>query len=374
MKGFKNAKVCLRGKGVVTCDIAVNNERIASIGSGLDIEPVETEGLTVVAGFIDEHIHGAYGVDAMDGENLSVISQGLLKEGTTAFLATTMTQSADSTERALKAVSKYCAKDGAELLGVHLEGPFISPRFKGAQNPEFILKPDKNYFEKLQSVSGGKIKLVTLAPEESGGKELVRYLKNTFVTASVGHSNAKQSEIEECIKAGLSCVTHTFNAQSPVHHRDIGVAGSALLYGELACEVIADCIHVSVPALKLLIKNKPKDKIILITDAMRAKGLCDGEYDLGGQNVFVKGGKAQLSDGTLAGSVLKMNEAVKNIVQKCGVPLCDAVDFASYNPAKNLGVEKDYGSVEEGKFANFALLDNNFNVKKVMVKGKLYSF
>lgn len=373
MKGFKGAKVYIKGRGIVRTDISLFNGRIAGIGCLPDIQPITNTGeCLLVPGFIDEHIHGAGGADVMDGtlDALSVISGALIKEGTTSFLATTMTQSDANIKNSLKAAAEYCG-NGARLLGMHLEGPFISLKHIGAQPAEYVRSPSVEYFKELQDAADNKIKIVTLAPEEDGGSALIGYLAERGIVVSVGHSNASQEHISEAIERGLSCVTHTFNAQSPLHHREIGVAGSALLYDSLCCEVIADTVHVSVSALKLVIKNKPKDKIVLITDSMRAKGLKDGVSELGGQTVFVKDGQARLADGTLAGSILKMNQAVKNIVEKCGVPIETALDYATFNPAKNLGIEKEYGVVKEGAFADFTLLDDKFNVMLTVVGGKI---
>lgn len=364
MNGFKNAKTYIRGRGIVRADIGFENGRIVFGG---DITPVaQTGDCLLVPGFIDSHIHGAGGADTMDGgDALSIISKALVQEGTTSFLATTMTQSADNIKRALGAVKD--TEGGARLLGVHLEGPFISDKHIGAQPREFIKKPDIEFFRELQTSSGGMIKIVTLAPEEDGG--LVEYLSSHGVIPSAGHSGATCAQIANAMEKGLSRVTHTFNAQTPLHHREVGVVGAALLCDGLYCEVIADTVHVSVPALKLLIKNKPKDKLVLITDAIRAKGLPDGISELGGQTVYVRDGTARLRDGTLAGSVLKMNEAVKNLVTKCGTDIGYAVDCASYNPAKSLGLD-DCGIIKEGARADFTLLDNNFEVMLTVVGGK----
>ncbi|MDE7330009.1 MAG: N-acetylglucosamine-6-phosphate deacetylase [Clostridia bacterium] len=373
MKGFKNAKTYLRGKGIVRVDIGFENGRITEIGEDKNIQPIaDTGDCLLVAGFIDEHIHGAGGADTMDGtaEALSIISKTLAKEGTTAFLATTMTQSDDKIKNALKGVAQFKECGGARLLGAHLEGPFISGKYVGAQPPEYVVKPDIGYFKELQRVAGNKIKLVTLAPEEDDCS-LIEYLNKIGVTVSVGHSNATERQVCEAMQSGLTCVTHTFNAQSPLHHREAGVVGSALLHNGLFCEVIADTIHVSVPALKLLIKNKPKDKPVLITDSIRAKGEEVSVSELGGQTVYVKDGQARLKDGTLAGSVLKMNEAVRNLVTKCGTDIGYAVDCATYNPAKNLGIENEYGIIKEGAFADFTLLDENFNVVLTVVGGEI---
>lgn len=375
MKGLKNVTAYIAGKGLIKTDIAIEDGKIAAIGK-LDVEPIfETDGI-VLPGFIDEHIHGAGGSDAMDGteEALQTISEYVAKEGTTGFLATTMTQSPENIGKALKNVKNVREKGeykGAEVLGVHLEGPFISPKHVGAQPLEYVAKPAPETFDKYNELSGGNIKIVTLAPEVEGGLDLVKHLKNIGVVASIGHTGAKFSDVEAAVAAGASNVTHTYNAQTPLHHREAGVVGAAMLFDELNCEMICDTIHVSVPAIKIFVKNKPHDKFTLITDAMRAKGMPDGLSELGGQQVFVKNGEARLADGTLAGSVLKMNVAIKNLVEKAGVSLTEAVDFASANPAKNLGLYDERGSIEVGKRADFAVMDKDFNILCTVVGGKV---
>ena len=375
MKGLKNVTAYIAGKGLIKTDIAIEDGEIAAIGK-LDVEPIfETDGI-VLPGFIDEHIHGAGGSDAMDGteEALQTISEYVAKEGTTGFLATTMTQSPENIGKALKNVKNVREKGeykGAEVLGVHLEGPFISPKHVGAQPLEYVAKPAPETFDKYNELSGGNIKIVTLAPEVEGGLDLVKHLKNIGVVASIGHTGAKFSDVEAAVAAGASNVTHTYNAQTPLHHREAGVVGAAMLFDELNCEMICDTIHVSVPAIRIFVKNKPHDKFTLITDAMRAKGMPDGLSELGGQQVFVKNGEARLADGTLAGSVLKMNVAIKNLVEKVGVSLTEAVDFASANPAKNLGLYDERGSIEVGKRADFAVMDKDFNILCTVVGGKV---
>ena len=360
---------------MIRTDIAIEDGKIAAIGK-LDVEPIfETDGI-VLPGFIDEHIHGAGGADAMDGteEALQTISEYVAKEGTTGFLATTMTQSPENIGKALKNVKNVREKGeykGAEVLGVHLEGPFISPKHVGAQPLEYVAKPAPETFDKYNELSGGNIKIVTLAPEVEGGLDLVKHLKSIGVVASIGHTGAKFSDVEAAVAAGASNVTHTYNAQTPLHHREAGVVGAAMLFDELNCEMICDTIHVSVPAIRIFVKNKPHDKFTLITDAMRAKGMPDGLSELGGQQVFVKNGEARLADGTLAGSVLKMNVAIKNLVEKAGVSLTEAVDFASANPAKNLGLYDERGSIEVGKRADFAVMDKDFNILCTVVGGKV---
>lgn len=376
MKGLKNVTAYVAGKGLVKTDIAFEDGKIVAIGKLDDVEPIfDTDGV-VLPGFIDEHIHGAGGADAMDGteQALQTISEYVAKEGTTGFLATTMTQSPENIGKALKNVKTVREKGeykGAEILGVHLEGPFISPKHVGAQPLEYVAKPAPETFDKYNEISGGNIKVVTLAPEVEGGLDLVEHLAKIGVVASIGHTGAKFSDVEAAVAAGATNVTHTYNAQTPLHHREAGVVGAAMLIDELNCEMICDTIHVSVPAIKIFVKNKPHDKFTLITDAMRAKGMPDGLSELGGQQVFVKNGEARLSDGTLAGSVLKMNVAVKNLVEKVGVSFTDAVDFASANPAKNLGLYDERGSIEVGKRADFAVMDKDYNILYTVIGGKV---
>lgn len=376
MKVFKNVNAYVENKGVIKTDVSFE-DKITGFSADKSGEIIDIpEDAVVLPAFIDTHVHGAGGADAMDGsrEALSVIAETLAKEGTASFLATTMTQSPENITRALTAVKDYMAAapdTGAKILGVHLEGPFIAEKFKGAQPLEYVAAPDIKVFEKYNEAAGGAIKIVTMAPETEGAEDFIKYLAKNHIIASIGHTAAKYADVERAVAAGAKNVTHTYNAQSPLHHRDIGVVGSALLIDGLQTEIIADTIHVSVPALKLLVKNKPADKVTLITDAMRAKGMPDGESELGGQKVFVKNGEARLADGTLAGSVLRMNAAVRNMVLKAGVPFERAVDFASLNPAKELGIADKKGSIAPGKDADFTVLDGEFNVLMTIRAGKI---
>ena len=376
MRCFKNALTYVEGKGIIRTDVLFG-EKIEKIGICNFADEVISlpENAVLLPGFIDEHIHGAGGADAMDGTlaALEAIATTVAAEGTTAFLATTMTQSRENILAAMRAVKDYRAlsRGGARLLGIHLEGPFIAAAHKGAQPLEYVAKPDIAAFDEYNEASGGCIKIVTLAPEEEGACELVSHVAGKGIVASIGHTGAKCADIEKAIACGAKNVTHTYNAQSALHHREIGTVGSAMLFDELACELIADTIHVSVPAIKLLAKCKPAEKLVLITDAMRAKGIADGESELGGQRVIVKNGEARLADGTLAGSVLRMNVAVKNMVEKAGLSLAAACDLATINPAKILGIEKEAGSIREGKRADFVVLDDKFNVIYTVCGGEI---
>lgn len=381
IKAFKDALTYISGEGIVRCNL-VFDDTILQIGGDIPASAetidIPTDAI-VLPGFIDEHVHGAGGADAMDGSvtAISTIANTLATEGTTSFLATTMTQSRQNIINALACAREYAnmnCSEGARLLGVHLEGPFISVDYKGAQMREFITAPDVALFDEFDDASGGIIKIVTVAPETNGASALIAHLSAKGRVASIGHSAADNATVAHAVGAGASCVTHTFNAQSPLNHRDIGVAGNALLDDRLTCELIADCVHVSKDAIKLLVKTKPHDKIVLITDAIRAKGMPEGESELGGQKVTVENGIARLTDGTLAGSVLRMNVAIRNLVEKVGVPLTQAVDYATINPAKNLGVSQEFGSISINKRADFAVIARSFDVLFTFKNGRsIYS-
>ncbi len=369
MKCFRNATVYVEGKGLKKCTVSFEStiRKIAKKEmKGAEVIALPKDAI-VVPGFIDQHIHGAGGSDGMDGtvKDITTIAKTVAAEGTTSFLVTTMTQSPENINKALSAVKEYMElspEGGARVLGVHLEGPFIAAAHKGAQPLEYVAAPVADVFDGYYETSGKAIRIVSLAPEVDGAKDFIRHLTNLGVVTSIGHTGAKYEDIAKAIPLGASNVTHTYNAQTGLHHREIGTVGSAMLLDELNCELIADTIHVSVPAMKLLVKNKPHDKLTLITDAMRAKGLPDGVSELGGQTVYVKNGEARLEDGTLAGSVLQMNKAVKNMVEKVGVPFTTAIDFATINPAKNLKIDDEAGSIAEGKRADFTVLNANFDV------------
>ncbi|MBR4942641.1 MAG: N-acetylglucosamine-6-phosphate deacetylase [Clostridia bacterium] len=378
MKCFKNITVYVDGEGLKKTSVCFDEkiEKISRCTVKNAEEIVLPADAIVVPGFIDQHIHGAGGSDGMDGtiEDITNIAKTVASEGTTTFLVTTMTQSPENITKALSAVKEYReanSDEGAYVLGVHLEGPFIAAAHKGAQPLEYVKLPDIEVFDKYNEASGNAIRIVTLAPEVEGAEEFVAHLSSLGVVPSIGHTGAKYEEIAKSVSMGACNVTHTYNAQTALHHREIGTVGSAMLIDELNCELIADTIHVSVPAMKLLVKNKPLDKLTLITDAMRAKGLPDGVSELGGQTVYVKNGEARLENGTLAGSVLRMNRAVQNMVEKVGVPFTQAIDYATINPAKNLKIDSQTGSIKVGKNADFTVLNANYDVVMTVRAGKV---
>ncbi|NHM32382.1 N-acetylglucosamine-6-phosphate deacetylase [Neobacillus terrae] len=365
--------------------IYLEKEKILEIGPIEDAElrfpEVEKisiqKGHTVVPGFIDLHIHGAAGADTMDAtpEALKTIAEALAKEGTTSFLATTITQEKMNIEKALENAGNYIQENNltgrAEVLGIHLEGPFINEKRAGAQPREYILKPNLDLFRHWQELAGGNIKQVTIAPELENGLKLIGYFKQNGVIASIGHTDAVYEEMEAAVNAGARQVTHLFNGMRGMHHREPGTAGTALLFKELMIEVIADGIHVHPKMVKLALSAKGADGTLLITDSMRAKCLKNGVYDLGGQDVHVADGKALLEDGTLAGSILKMNEAVKNIAKFTEMTLTEAVQLASTNPARQLGVLDRKGSIAAGKDADITVLNDQFEVELTLCRGEI---
>lgn len=335
------------------------------------------ESYHLIPGLIDLHVHGANGKDVMDGEldALTTMSSALAMEGVTGFLATTMTTSVEKIERALCVVRDFIHRQdqnvGAAIFGVHLEGPFISPEKIGAQNRENILPCKTDYIERWQKLSGHAIKIVTLAPELSGSAEFIRYLQQQKIIASLGHTNATFAESCEAIAAGCSHVTHLFNAMRGIHQREPGVVTAALLADEVTVEMIVDGIHVHPALVQLVLRMKGKDKLVMVTDAMRAKCMHDGMYELGGQSVEVKDAVARLADGTLAGSTLKMPVALQNIMKFTQCSLQDAVNMAAENPAKILGVFDKKGSIAIGKDADLVVLDENLQVVMTVIGGKM---
>lgn len=364
--------------------IKIENGMITEMGERSQLTNTEEykvislpHGYSVVPGMIDIHIHGVNGADTMDAtrEALDTMTGTLPKEGTTSFLATTMTESSDAIEKALKATADYMShqqRSGqAEILGLHLEGPFINPDKAGAQPLNRIQKPNVEVFKTWQALSGENIRMVTLAPELDDEYELIRYLKENGIVASVGHSSATFDQVGEAIDAGLSHVTHLFNQMSGLHHREPGIVGASFLRKELMVELISDGIHVRPEVAQLAFDQITDERLILITDSMRAKCLKNGQYDLGGQMVTVKDGKALLDEDTLAGSVLKMKDAFTNIQEFTKADMRSAIKMTAENPARQLNVFDRKGSLAPRKDADIVILDENKDVYTTICKGKI---
>lgn len=360
--------------------VSVCGEKISRVFRGTkdyreeDYETViDAKGRLVVPGYIDIHIHGCGGYDVMDNteDSIQKISEILAKHGTTSFLPTTVTQSRESTQKTIALVRKIKGHSkGADVLGVHLEGPFINIQRKGAQNPNYILSPSVQSFQDFVGNDLTDIMRVTLAPEQGEGTELVRWLTQKGICVSAGHTCADFDTIENCVDNGLNLATHLFNGMNPFNHRDPGTVGASLLDDRIYTEFIADLIHLNKMTLILIVKVKGSDKCILITDSLSAACLGDGNFSLGGQKVIVKNKQARLEGGSLAGSVITMQEAVKNMIQKVGIKETDVFKMATENPAKILKIDTFKGSIKEGYDADLNLLDDDYNVTLTMVRGK----
>ncbi len=373
MKYIKNGKFIL-SNGIKENGILAFDEKICGFVDEIpqNADVIDANGGYVAPGLIDVHIHGYLGEDVSDGnaDGIRKMANGIMKNGVTSWCPTTMTVSMDeintalNTVRSLKNESKDW--DGAEILGVNLEGPFINPKKKGAQAETHIKSPDAKFVIDNSDI----ISLATMAPEMDGGYEAIKEIREkSNVVVSVGHTDATFEETLKGIDAGATHITHLFNAQTPLHHRNPGVVGAALLK-DVTTELIADTFHVHQGLFELLDRVKGEN-LVLITDCTRAGGMPDGEYSLGGQPIFVKGVQCLLEDGTIAGSVLKLNNAVKNFKENGNVPLWKAVAAASINPAKAIGVDDRKGSLEKGKDADIIITDGDFNIVKTIIGGEI---
>ena len=337
-----------------------------------DAQTIDAKGNYVAPGLIDIHIHGYLGEDTSDAkpEGIRKMAYGVAKNGVTAFLPTTMTVSKQEIVAALDAVRSLIAQskawDGAEIIGVHAEGPFINPSKKGAQAEENILTPDADFIMEHADI----ITSVTLAPEMDEGHKCIKKLAaESNVLISMGHTDAKFEEAMQAAKDGVSHATHLFNAMSALAHRNPGVVGAALASENVSVEVIADTFHIN-PGLYSIVSKVKGDKMVLITDCTRAGGMPDGEYDLGGQPIFLKGIECRLADGTIAGSVLKLNDAVKNVLNHTNLPVYEVFKMASLNPARAIHCDERLGSLEQGKDADIIIAEESMNIVRTIKKGR----
>ncbi|MED4652282.1 N-acetylglucosamine-6-phosphate deacetylase [Bacillus pseudomycoides] len=319
----------------------------------------DAEGKIVIPGMIDVHIHGGYDIDAMDANSDGLVTLGkeMLKEGVTTYFPTTMTQAPEAIEAALSA-AKEAKEKGAHFEYIHLEGPYVSKKRAGAQPLEHIVPANIEQFKQWQEASGNLIKLVTYAPEEEGAVEFEKYLAETSVVGTMGHTDAVDAQLKS---RNITHATHLYNQMRGLHHREPGVVGHVLLNLNVMVEVITDGIHIHPDMVKLAYKLKGPKKVSVITDAMRAKGLEDGLYELGGQPVHVKDGSARLEDGTLAGSILKMDQAFRNVIEFTGCSIEDAVLMTSVNQAEEFGLTNK-GALTVGKDADFVVMTEDLHV------------
>ncbi|MEM6283403.1 MAG: N-acetylglucosamine-6-phosphate deacetylase [Chloroflexota bacterium] len=374
---IKNATVYADGHAMnrwVLCE----DGKIAMLGRGEPDEPadatvIDADDMVLLPGFVDIHVHGGSGVDAMDAtpDATAQMAEFYARHGVTSFLTTTWTDSAGKITAALENAAECVGgfENGATLRGVHLEGPYLNPKRSGAQNTKYVRRADRA--EATAWLDMGVIRLLSLAPEYEENHWLIRECVERGVTVSAAHTDASYEEIAQAISLGLTNTTHTFNAMTGLHHRRPGVAGAAMAIPSLVCELIADNIHVHPAVMRLLWNAKNYQNIALITDSIRAAGMPDGDYQVDERTLYVRNGVAQLEDGTLAGSTLTMDAALRNFMAATGSPLDMVYEASSTTPAEAIGLGDVTGSIAPGKDADLVLLDSDLRVQMTVAQGRV---
>lgn len=374
----------LKGQRILTEDgvfqpgwLYVRDGRIVVVETGLSSPPSISRSIDVgtdmiVPGFIDVHIHGAYGFSV--NEQLSELARVLPRAGVTAFLPTFATwwPMPDLLQQ-LRVASEIAAlaDSGAEVLGFHLEGPFLNPRRKGAQNPLYFERPSPSALAQALAAGASKIRMITIAPEQDEAYVVIREAAKQGIIVALGHSDANAKVTAEAVHAGAQHVTHLFNAMHPIHHRDPGLAVATLLNEELSAEIVADGIHVDPAMIQLAIRCKGLDSILIVSDAVPQAGLGDGEWIIGDRRRVSREGRCTLEDGTLAGSMRLLDSGVRTLVLQCGLTMHQASMLASRNPARLLGIDDRKGSLAEGMDADIAVLNDALEVVMTIATGEL---
>ncbi|MFO7320787.1 MAG: N-acetylglucosamine-6-phosphate deacetylase [Chloroflexota bacterium] len=351
--------------------------QIAALGAGdgpeTNAEVIDGGGRMLLPGFIDIHVHGGAGHEAMDAtpDALRGMARFYAQHGVTAFLATTWTDTNARINAALETIVEMQGpqEDGATLLGAHVEGPFLNPERGGAQNNNYIRRATRD--EALPWLDHGIVRLLALAPEYPENHWLIEECVRRNIVVSAAHTAATYEQMRRAVDLGVTQTTHTYNAMTGLHHREPGTLGAAMSIDALTCELIADNIHVHPVAMGILAKVKGPDRIILVTDAVRGAGMADGEYQIDERTVVVRDGAVRLPDGTLAGSTLTMERALKNYIAATGLPLVEAVKASSSNAARALRIDGRKGSLLPGKDADLTLLDDDFNVCLTVAEGRI---
>ncbi len=362
--------------------IMVEGSKIAAVGRRGELplppgaEEYSARGMTVVPGFVDVHIHGAGGHDAMEATEpaLDAVAASVVGHGTTSLLATTVTASEEDICRSAEGIARYIraqqvgAAPRAEILGIHFEGPFINRVRRGAQPAEWITPPSRKLLRRFLEAAGGTGRILTLAPELPGALDLIAFARRAGLVVAIGHTDATYAETCAAIRTGASHAVHVFNAMRPFSHRETGVLGAVLTTPEVTAELIADGVHVDAPAMRLLLAAKGVEGLLLVSDGTAATGMPEGKYQLGAYQVTVSGGVCRNAEGKLAGSTLTLDRALRNVVA-LGAPLADAVRMLTLNPARLLGLERTKGVLAPGADADLVLLDADLNVAGVMTRG-----
>lgn len=373
---FKNGKYLSEDGNIQEGPVFINQGKIVdaeeSATGNSDCEVIDITDKIVIPGLIDIHFHGAVGADLMyaNSEEIMKISKFLAENGTTSYLATTITSMPQGLKNAVKIIKDTSEKivDGASIEGIHIEGPYISPNKKGCHKASYMRSPQNSEYDELKSIAGTLKLHFTVAPEVENVPEFINYVSAKGDTLSIGHSDANSEFVKRALMLGATSFTHLFNAMRGINHREPGVAGEALI-SDAFVELICDGVHVNKDIMKMIYRLKGRDKIILVTDAMQATGLGDGEFEFGGYRVYVRDGIARNEDGALASSTLTMLKAVKNMIGFVGVPFSDAVRMATANPAKLLCLYDEVGSISAGKRADLLIVDEMLNLDMVFCKG-----
>lgn len=352
---IRNAAAYLDGRFVPDTDVRIEDGAVTQVGADLPAAPdedvVDAQGRYLIPGFVDVHIHAFFGHDTMEGEeSVRFMSRWLRNEGVAAFLPTTMSADEEDTRiavRGVRAVMDDPEPRGARVLGAHMEAPFLAGSKCGAQVAGHFMDPS---MEALRRITGGDlaaVRMITIAPERPGSEAFVREAVQQGIVVSIGHTAATGDITHDAAAWGASHVTHTFNAQTPIHHRDPGVPGASLVDDRLYCEMICDGVHLHPDIIRLMVRAKGVEKAVMVTDSMEAAGMTDGEYELGGQKVIVKDGQARLENGVLAGSVLTMPNALRNMIHQFGFTPAEAVRMCTQTPAESIG-ERVIGRIAPG--------------------------
>ena len=371
---LKNGFVVCDDFSLRKTDILIENGKIAKIGNNLRGEnELDFSEKYILPGFIDTHIHGAYGTRVnepdFDLDKMASFEAGV---GVTGLALTTTTNEISLVgEQVENIVKQKSEAKGAKVFGIHLEGPFICEKYKGAMNPEYIIAPDTQKLDVLIEKGKGLIKMITLAPENEGALEFIKYACERGVYVSLGHTNATYDEAKKAVEAGAKGATHTFNAMRVYNHREPGVLGAVLTDDRVKCEMICDHVHLHPVTMDIIYKLKGADKVSIISDSGHAAGCDMKEFTVDGITRYVVDGVIRLKDGTIAGSAKTMADGVRNLLLS-GVPICEVSKMASKNPAETLGVYDKTGSIKEGKCADLVVLDGEYNVVTVFVVGEEY--